>query len=231
MRYLRFTLFMFFAISFHIVIVPVFILMAWIFRADAPLYFIYGFFWRTSYWLLGIRFSVEGRENIPAPPLIITPNHQSYIDGPFFLAYFPYRIKAMIKNSIFRIPMIGQALKVANFIRVKRQSSLKASQSYLQAEKLLKRGEVLLIFPEGTRTRDGSLGKFREGACRLAARAGVPLLPVVFFNSRSLLPRDSWIPRPGEVKVKFLPPLPPASDSSKLCEKLRKTIENALAKN
>ena len=228
MRYLRFILFLLFALLFHLTLAPVFIILAWILKEEALLYRLYKFFWRASYHMLGIKFTVEGQENIPPPPFIITPNHQSYIDGPFFIAFFPYRVKAMIKESIFRIPFIGQALRLANFINVKRESSLRASFAFKKAESLLRKGEVLLIFPEGTRTRDGSLGRFKAGACRLAAELGIPLLPVVFFNSMELLPRDKWIPQPGRVRVKFLPPITSKGKPEELCRMLREGIENAL---
>ena len=231
MRYLRFILFLLFALLFHLTLAPVFIILAWILKEEALLYRLYKFFWRASYSILGIKFRVEGQENIPPPPFIITPNHQSYIDGPFFIAFFPYRVKAMIKESIFRIPFIGQALRVANFINVKRESSLRASMAFRKAEELLKKGEILLIFPEGTRTRDGSLGKFKKGACRLARQAGVPILPVVFFNSMELLPRGKWIPRKGKVRVKFLLPIEPRGGPEELCQQLRKGLENALERN
>ncbi len=228
MRFLRFVLFVIFLVIFHLLITPL-LIYCWLFKKEKPLYEAYRFFWRTSFSLLGIRFQVEGQENIPTPPFLVTPNHQSYIDGPFFISHFPYPVKAMIKESIFKIPWIGQALKMAGFVKVKRGHPLKASLAYKEAEELLKKGSVLLIFPEGTRTRDGSLGRFKKGACKLGKLAGVPLLPVVFFNSRELLPRGQWVPRPGKVRVKFLKPLSPEGPPEEICRRLKEVIGNALA--
>ncbi len=229
MRYLRFFLFLLFFALYHLLVITPIIFLSWTTKGEDALYKAYRFFWRITFFIFGIRFQIEGKKNIPEPPFLICPNHQSYIDGPFFISHFPYPIKAMIKESIFKIPWVGQALKIANFIKVKRTHPLRASLAYKEAEELLRKGNVLLIFPEGTRSKDGHLGRFKEGACRLAERAGVPILPAVFFNSRELLPRGKWVPRSGKVKVRFLKPLRPRGNAKELCAELKEVIENALA--
>ncbi len=231
MKYFRFFLFTLFFVLFHLLVISPLIFLSWITRGEDALYKAYRLFWRATFFIFGIRFQIEGKENIPRPPFLICPNHQSYIDGPFFISHFPYPIKAMIKESIFKIPWVGQALKIANFIKVKRAHPFKASIAYKEAEELLRKGKVLLIFPEGTRTRDGHLGKFKEGACRLAERAGVPILPAVFLNSRELLPRGKWVPGSGRVRVKFLTALPPKGNAKELCAELKEVIKNALAQD
>ncbi|HHE04904.1 MAG TPA: 1-acyl-sn-glycerol-3-phosphate acyltransferase [candidate division WOR-3 bacterium] len=230
MRYLRFFLFVVFALLFNILIVPPFILISLITRKDRTLFAIYKIFLKISFFILGIRVKVLGIENIPEPPFIIAPNHTSYLDPPALIMVISYNIRAMAKKSVFNIPILGIALSIGKFIKVDRSSASRASKSFREAEKLLKSGIPLMIFPEGTRTYNGNLQRFKGGVARLSLKSGVPVVPTVIKGGFELLPRTANIPKPGEILIKFLPPIYPDkfNDASELNIALRSAIEDAL---
>jgi len=229
-RYLRFFFFVVFALLFNILIVPPFILISLITRKDRTLFAIYKIFLKISFFILGIRVKVLGRENIPEPPFIIAPNHTSYLDPPALIMVISYNIRAMAKKSVFNIPILGIALSIGKFIKVDRSSASRASKSFREAEKLLKSGIPLMIFPEGTRTYNGNLQRFKGGVARLSLKSGVPVVPTVIKGGFELLPRTANIPKPGEILIKFLPPIYPDkfNDASELNIALRSAIEDAL---
>jgi len=229
-RYLRFFLFVVFALLFNILIVPPFILISLITRKDRTLFAIYKIFLKISFFILGIRVKVLGIENIPEPPFIIAPNHTSYLDPPALIMVISYNIRAMAKKSVFNIPILGIALSIGKFIKVDRSSASRASKSFREAEKLLKSGIPLMIFPEGTRTYNGNLQRFKGGVARLSLKSGVPVVPTVIKGGFELLPRTANIPKPGEILIKFLPPIYPDkfNDASELNIALRSAIEDAL---
>lgn len=230
MRYLRFFFFVVFALLFNILIVPPFILISLITRKDRTLFAIYKIFLKISFFILGIRVKVLGIENIPEPPFIIAPNHTSYLDPPALIMVISYNIRAMAKKSVFNIPILGIALSIGKFIKVDRSSASRASKSFREAEKLLKSGIPLMIFPEGTRTYNGNLQRFKGGVARLSLKSGVPVVPTVIKGGFELLPRTANIPKPGEILIKFLPPIYPDkfNDASELNIALRSAIEDAL---
>lgn len=230
MRYLRFFLFVVFALLFNILIVPPFILISLITRKDRILFSVYKIFLKISFFILGIRVKVLGRENIPEPPFIIAPNHTSYLDPPALIMVISYNIRAMAKKSVFNIPILGIALSIGKFIKVDRSSASRASKSFREAEKLLKSGIPLMIFPEGTRTYNGNLQRLKGGVARLSLKSGVPVVPTVIKGGFELLPRTANIPKPGEILIKFLPPIYPDkfNDASELNIALRSAIEDAL---
>jgi len=229
-RYLRFFFFVVFALLFNILIVPPFILISLITRKDRTLFAIYKIFLKISFFILGIRVKVLGIENIPEPPFIIAPNHTSYLDPPALIMVISYNIRAMAKKSVFNIPILGIALSIGKFIKVDRSSASRASKSFREAEKLLKSGIPLMIFPEGTRTYNGNLQRFKGGVARLSLKSGVPVVPTVIKGGFELLPRTANIPKPGEILIKFLPPIYPDkfNDASELNIALRSAIEDAL---
>lgn len=228
MRYIRFFLFLVFAIFYHLVFVLPALLLAFLLRKEEILYFVYHWFWKVSFWSLGIKVISKGLENIPPPPYIIAPNHTSYIDPPLLLMLVPHRLKAMAKRGVFYLPIAGQALALARFVPVDRGSALKASLAFRRGEELLRKGMPLMIFPEGTRTHTGEIGKFKEGVCRLSMRTGVPVVPVVIKGGFEILSRMDKIPRPGKVTVEFLSPIRPQdfSSASAMNDELKRVIEN-----
>jgi 1-acyl-sn-glycerol-3-phosphate acyltransferase len=159
----------------------------------------------------GIRIRAEGLENIPGGTCLFAANHTSNADPPSVVGAIPRRIAILAKKSLFSIPIVGVAFRLAHFVPVNRADSRAAMGSIDEAAGHMKNGTSYLIYPEGTRSPDGRLLPFKRGAFVLAIRAGVPVVPVACSNAHRILPKNSWRVRPGEIVVRFCPPVDAAA--------------------
>ena len=133
--------------------------------------------------------------------LLIASNHQSYFDPVFIGIAFERPIHYLAREGLFRVPGFGWLLRAVGTHPVK-QGKVDAS-AIKTVLSLLRGGEALVVFPEGTRTRDGQIGEFQRGAVSMAARCGVPLLPACIEGAFECWPRTRMLPRPGRVAVCF----------------------------
>jgi 1-acyl-sn-glycerol-3-phosphate acyltransferase len=141
-------------------------------------------------------------------PLVMVCNHLSNLDGPLLYSILPCAPRALIKNEARRIPLVGWMLRLADFVFVERQDPLRRQQALDEAvEKIKKKRYSFLIFPEGTRRRDGLMQRFQKGSFTIALRAGVPVLPIRISGSQSVLPPGRMAVRAGAVDVELLGPL------------------------
>ena len=177
------------------------------------------------------RIKGEGKENIPEGPVIIAPNHQSFFDSLFVTAFLKGK---QLKNTYFYAKekhVKKRWLKFLanrhNIIVMDLNKDLKLSIQKLG--ELLKQKKNLIIFPEGTRTKDGKLGNFKKTFAILSKELKIPIVPVSIKGAYEALPKGAKFPRPfKKIKVKFLPPIRPETDSyDKLTEKVYKEIEEA----
>jgi 1-acyl-sn-glycerol-3-phosphate acyltransferase len=147
--------------------------------------------------LWGIR--VEGRDNIPSSgPLVVTSNHRSRLDPPLLGAVLPREAAYAAKKELFGVPGLGSLIRSLNAIPVDRAN---LSVTTLRAfEKWLREGRVLIFFPEGTRSKDGRLGRAKIGVGMMLARQDVPVLPAYIEGTGSVLKN---IFRWGRVRVTF----------------------------
>ena len=134
---------------------------------------------------LNISREIVGIENLPRKgPLILASNHGSEADPAILMTTIPRRIVFLAKRELFQIPFFGPAYHLYGCIPVQRfKADLKALR---QSEEALSRGEILGMFPEGTRSRSGQLGKAAPGTALLALRSGVPILPVALSGNASI---------------------------------------------
>ncbi len=159
--------------------------------------------------MAGIQLVVKGEEHLwTHRPAVFILNHQSNAD--LFLAAKLIQKDAVgiAKKELLHYPIIGQMMKAAGIIFVDRKNRKKAIEAMKPAVDALKNGTSVIIFPEGTRSYDYSLGPFKKGAFHLAMQAGVPLVPIVIKNAHDVMPRGSNLFRPTAVDVQVLPPVP-----------------------
>lgn len=181
---------------------------------------------------MGMRVRIEGVENIPLGTCLFAANHTSYADPPAIVAAIPRRIAILAKKSLFEIPLVGTAFRMAGFVPVDREDREGARASLEEAAVAMKDGASFLVYPEGTRSRDGRLLRFKHGAFILAIRAGVPVVPVACAGANRVLPKGSMRMRPGEVVVRFCVPIDGSAyrldQRRELSDRVRSAIAAAL---
>jgi len=177
----------------------------------------------------GARVRVEGLENIPPGVCIFAANHVSNMDPLAFLPAIPRRISILAKKEVFRIPILSKAIRLAKFIPVERGDRESAAESVDLAVQYLKEGRSFAIYPEGTRSRDGRLLPFKKGAFVMAIQAGVPVVPVSIVGAHKLMRKGEWAMRPGEVVVRFGPPVDASKYSMQRRGDLRAEVEALVA--
>ena len=177
----------------------------------------------------GMRTRVEGLENIPARTCLFAANHTSNADAPAIVGAIPRRIAILAKRSLFAIPIVGTAFRVAQFVPVDRGHPGQAAASIDVAVKSMKEGVSFLIYPEGTRSPDGRLLPFRRGAFVLAIKAGVPVVPVACSGAHRVVAKNSYRIRPGEVLVRFCPAIDAAEYSLDRRNELTARVHAAIA--
>ncbi|MFW6198221.1 MAG: lysophospholipid acyltransferase family protein [Acidobacteriota bacterium] len=212
---------------------PVALLAALALRSAGPVYATASPCVRLLVWLAGIEVRVRGREHVdPRRNYLFVANHQSNVDPPILFLSIGRRIKFLAKASLFRLPVLGRAMKVAEFVPVDRQDRERAIRAVDVAADALRRGHDFLVFAEGTRSPDGHLLPFKKGPFVMAIEAGVAVVPVVVRGTRAIQPKGAVALRPGIAEVTFLPPVPVDGlgyeDRTVLLERVRDRMASVL---
>lgn len=161
--------------------------------------------------LLDIRLVTTGEERVPADrAYVYMSNHQSHLDIPMLYATLPSRtIRMLGKKELFQIPLWGRGLREAEFIEVDRSNHAAAVRSIETAARLVADGVSIYLAPEGTRSRDGRIGKLKKGGFHLALGTGAPIVPVAIRGTIDILPRGRRAARTGKrVDVTIGAPIP-----------------------
>lgn len=150
--------------------------------------------------IVGIRWEVQGRENIPDTPCVLISNHQSTWETFFFQTLITPQTQ-VIKKSLLSIPFFGWAFSLTKPIAIDRNNPRKSlHQIAVQGKHAIDQGIWVLIFPEGTRNPNGKLGKFSRGAITLARKAECNVLPIA-HNAGTCWPNNTWIKKPGTIRI------------------------------
>jgi len=162
-----------------------------------------GKFWSLlNIFLSGTRLTIRGKEKINTNLThIVMSNHQSLFDVWALIGKIPLQIRWIVKAEIRKIPIFGYTLERMGHIYVDRKKRAAAYISLETAAEKIKNGTSVIIFPEGTRSNDGHLLKFRMGGIILALKSGVPILPVTVNGSRFVLPKNTLALMPGKIEV------------------------------
>jgi 1-acyl-sn-glycerol-3-phosphate acyltransferase len=144
-------------------------------------------------WINGISVKAAGLENIPeSEPLIFASNHQSLLDIPVFYSQVNNPpADFFIKEELYKVPLFGGYLKISGHIKVDRGRSFKASYALEKTIKEVQSGKSLVIYPEGTRTPDGEIKRFKRGVEKIAQETGFPVVPVAIKGTFDLMPKKS----------------------------------------
>jgi 1-acyl-sn-glycerol-3-phosphate acyltransferase len=204
------TLFLFSLYIVLVVCLVPFLLFCMLFGIREPFYAIGKGAMRLSRRILGLELEVEGQEAVDRKmSYIFMANHLSFIDGPLLFTLIPQNVRIILKKAIFRLPVLGLGMKHVGFVSVDRKGTSGGQASISRAVRQIKeRGHSFLIFPEGTRSRDGTMGRFRRGGFFLALESGSPILPIVIQGTFELMPKGEFFVKKGRVRVIFQRPIP-----------------------
>ncbi len=175
-----------------------------------------------------IDLTVEGLSLVPRDrACIYMSNHQSHFDIPILYSVFPSTLRMVAKAELFRVPIWGRAMRAAGFVRVTRSGDrAEAMAAMRECGEAIARGINVWIAPEGTRSPDGRLGKFKKGGFLLARETGADIVPIAIDGSRDILPKNTKVVQRGaRVRVAFGTPIAVAGkETNELVEAARRFI-------
>ena len=162
----------------------------------------------SKLWLaLYNRFEVRGRENVPETGgVMIVANHASFLDIPIVAVSLPRHVCFVARETLARSRFIAFQMREAGAVLIRRGSADRQALKDMLAH--LAAGDCVAVFPEGTRTSDGSVGEFKAGALFAAKRARVPVVPAAIEGAFEAFPRGASLPRPRKIRVTYGEPIP-----------------------
>jgi len=180
----------------------------------------------------GIRVEITGAENILTnQPQIFIANHQGYYDIFALAGYLDVQLRWVSKAILFRIPFMGWAMSAARYISVERNDRKQSYQAFLKTLEAINMGSSIVVFPEGTRSEDGSICDFKKGSQLLAQRADVPMVPITIIGTRSIIRKGSIVIHPGPIKVIISPHVILDAKNAKKGDETLQIIRNTICKN
>ncbi len=202
----RFTTFILFPVVLplsFLIFAPVAVLAGRISGSGAVVHRVARAWARTVFAILGIRVKTSGLDKVPTDtPVIFACNHASQMDILALYIALPVEFRFVVKEELFRIPVLGWAMLAAGYVPINRSGGKAAVRSLQKAARRIREGASVVIFPEGTRSADGSLGRFKPGGFMLASKSGCPIVPVAISGSHRVLPKGSMTCRPGRICVR-----------------------------
>lgn len=205
------------------------IVLSFFVRSGNPLHKI-ARFWGRSILMVGrIMVSVKGLSNIDSSaPYIYMPNHQSNFDIPVLLGHLTVQFRWLAKVELFKIPIFGRAMRKAGYISIDRYNRQSAIKSLSVAANKIKSGVSVLIFPEGTRSRDGKIRPFKKGGFVLAIDSGVPIVPVVITGTRSIMTKGKFRVNAGHVNMVIHKPIDTSAYTRETKEALMESVRRVI---
>ena len=185
--------------------------------------------WVNPLW----KFSTSGlKVTDPRRPYVVVANHESFADM-FLISHLPWEMKWMSKEDFFKYPLVGWLMLMSRDIKLVRGNKQSIVSAMRGAHDRLDKKVSVMLFPEGTRTLDGSLGEFKDGAFRLAIETGNPILPLAVVGTRQAIPKGDWRFGVTTAEVRVLSPIETTGmtkdDVATLRDRTRAVIEAELA--
>ncbi len=170
--------------------------------------------WFAGMWARGLMYlvpaklTVYGEENLPLhPSYIVVANHLSLMDIPILYGWLDLDLKWVMKKELRKVPLIGGGCALLGHIFIDRSNRAVALRQLEDVKQELEPGISILFFPEGSRSRDGTLKRFKNGAFVMAKDLDLPILPITLTNADSILPPDGMDLRPGSAQMIIHPPI------------------------
>jgi 1-acyl-sn-glycerol-3-phosphate acyltransferase len=186
---------------------------------------------RAWSWLIlkttGVTVEVAGLERLPrGTSYVFAANHQSIYDIPVIFWHLPFELRILAKASLGAFPFLGWHLARTGHVLVDRKNP--GADLFRQVRGLMQAGYSLIVFPEGTRSPDGSLARFRAGTFMMAIEAGLPVVPVAVDGSRLVMRKGQLTTRPGHVRVTVLDPIPTAGRRPEEARAFARQVQEAI---
>lgn len=181
--------------------------------------------------MAGVRTEIIGLEKIePGRTYVFMSNHASNIDPPLLLPIIPGRTSVLVKRELFKIPILGRAMRLGSLVPVDRGNRDAGIAAVTKAEDVVKHGIHMTIYVEGHRSYDGKLLPFKKGPFYLAEDCKVPVVPITIAGTHYAMPKGRFSIKPTLVTVTFHTPIEPADFGSReaLMEKVRSAIASTL---
>lgn len=187
----------------------------------------------VNLWIAGVSVQLSGMDNIdPRQAYVYAANHQSWFDIFAILGKLPVQFRWLAKHELFRIPVLGKAMSSIGYIPIDRDDRRKAFESINHAANRVKRGTSVVIFPEGTRSRDGVLQSFKKGGFILAIQSQQPIVPISISGSYGILPKEGdWKIQPGVIRMTIGHPIPTVGFGVKNRDRLINDVRNEIRKH
>ena len=222
-------------LGFWAILVPIAALVCfpWVLIAGdiRPLYRVGMWGARTAVRVAGVRVRIVGLERLDASrTYVFMSNHASIIDPPVLLPRIPGRTSVMAKQELFRIAILGKAMRMASLVPVNRGDRDAGISAVRAATGVVRQGIHMTIFVEGHRSFDGKLLPFKKGPFYLAEECNVPVVPVTISGSHFVMPKRRFAIKPGVVTLIFHQPIEPPEFGPRenLMERVRATINSGL---
>ena len=181
--------------------------------------------------LTGVRVRTVGLDKLdPARTYIFMSNHVSNLDPPITVPLIPKRTSVLVKKELFKVPVLGKAMRMGSLIPVDRGNRDAGIESVRAGKEVVQQGLNMTIYVEGKRSFDGKLLPFKKGPFYLAMECGVPVVPITITGTPYVMPKGRFAIKPGLVTVNFHPPIEPEDFGSREClmEKVRAAIDSGL---
>ncbi len=176
------------------------------------------------------RVRVTGREHVrPGQSYIIMSNHQSHFDVLAFYGHWGGQFRWVMKRELRKVPILGAGCEAQGHVFIDRSDREGAIASLRQAASKLLPGASVMIFPEGSRSRDGRLGQLKKGGFMMAYEMGLPILPVTIHGTGRILPSHGSLLLPGSVRITIHEPIDPATYGRDGRDRLMADVRAAIA--
>ena len=198
-------------------------------RTGDCVHIIAGIWARSILWVSRVHVRIHGLSNIePDKSYVYMANHQSNFDIPVLLGYLPVQFRWLAKAELFKIPVFGRAMLGAGYVKIDRFNQESAFESISEAAQKMKNGVSVMIFPEGTRSKDGRIRPFKKGGFVMAVDSGVPIVPVIIRGTLPIMAKSSLRINRGDVEMEIAKPIDTIDYSRETKEELMDRVRSVI---